>query len=376
MVFFPAQYPDIGSANASSATKQHLAFLDALRALASVAIVLHHFALYAPLRDIAAPLIGPLLDWLMHNARATQVFFVVGGYVMARSMAGKRWDLKRLRLFLLQRYCRLGLPYIATMAFILIAYVFARGWLPEEVTGEDVTMRQLLAHLLFLQGLLGEENLSAGFWFICINFQLGLLYAVLLCLRDTAIYRNGDISKIVGWGLAAFSLLHLNLDVSFDNWALYFFPYFYMGIILNRAVQNKGIAKEFWLYQALLAFALHQDWRWRLAMAALVAVTIYAVEKTGWRPRWIKNPLFATLGKISYSLFLVHFPVLVLVATAFVRMEIDSPVAAVLGLIVAFFLSIGTAAAFHRWVETPAIRIAQTLAAPRQPRIMYCPQAA
>lgn len=363
MVFFPAQYPDIGSA--SSATKQHLAFLDALRALASVAIVLHHFALYAPLRDIAAPLIGPLLDWLMHNARATQVFFVVGGYVMARSMAGKRWDLKRLRLFLLQRYCRLGLPYIATMAFILIAYVFARGWLPEEVTGEDVTMRQLLAHLVFLQGLLGEENLSAGFWFICINFQLGLLYAVLLCLRDTAIYRNGDISKIVGWGLAAFSLLHLNLDVSFDNWALYFFPYFYMGIILNRAVQNKGIAKEFWLYQALLAFALHQDWRWRLAMAALVAVTIYVVEKTGWRPRWIKNPLFASLGKISYSLFLVHFPVLVLVATAFVRMEIDSPVAAVLGLIVAFFLSIGTAAAFHRWVETPSIRIAQTLAAPR-----------
>ncbi len=156
MVFFPAQYPDIGSANASSATKQHLAFLDALRALASVAIVLHHFALYAPLRDIAAPLIGPLLDWLMHNARATQVFFVVGGYVMARSMAGKRWDMKRLRQFLLQRYCRLGLPYIATMAFILIAYAFARGWLPEEVTGEDVTMRQLLTHLLFLQGLLGE----------------------------------------------------------------------------------------------------------------------------------------------------------------------------------------------------------------------------
>ena len=159
-------------------------------------------------------------------------------------------------------------------------------------------------------------------------------------------------------------MLHLNLDVSFDNWAPYFFPYFYMGIILNRAVQNKGIAKEFWLYQALLAFALHQDWRWRLAMAALVAVTIYVVEKTGWRPRWIKNPLFASLGKISYSLFLVHFPVLVLVATAFVRMEIDSPVAAVLGLIVAFFLSIGTAAAFHRWVGTPSIRIAQTLAAP------------
>ncbi len=376
MVFFPAQHPDTPSASSNSAKKRHLAFLDALRALASVAIVLHHFALYAPLRDIAAPLVGPLLDWLMHNARATQVFFVVGGYVMARSMASKRWDLKRLHLFILQRYCRLGLPYIATMAFILIAYVFARGWLPEDVTGEPLTLRQLLAHVLFLQGLLGEENLSAGFWFICINFHLGLLYAALLCLRDTARYRNCDISKVVGWGLAAFSLFHLNLDISFDNWALFFFPYFYMGIILNRAVQNKGFAKEFWLYQALLAVALYHDWRWRLAMAAFVGVTIYAVEKTGWGPRWINSPLITRLGKLSYSLFLVHFPVLVLVATAFVRMELNSPEAAVAGLITAFFLSIGTAAAFHRWVEIPSIGIAQMLSASRKPRITCCPQAA
>ena len=130
MVFFSARFPHSSVALTKPTNKQRLVFLDALRALASIAIVLHHFALYAPLRDLAAPLIGPLLDWLMHNARATQVFFVVGGYVMARSMADKIWNLRQLRLFLLQRYCRLGIPYLVTMAFFIVTYVFARGWLP------------------------------------------------------------------------------------------------------------------------------------------------------------------------------------------------------------------------------------------------------
>jgi peptidoglycan/LPS O-acetylase OafA/YrhL len=375
MVFFSAKSPHSPIASTKSTNKQRLVFLDALRALASIAIVLHHFALYAPLRDLAAPLIGPLLDWLMHNARATQVFFVVGGYVMARSMADKIWNLRQLRLFLLQRYCRLGIPYLVTMAFVLITYVFARGWLPDEVTGGQVTLRQLLAHFFFIQGIIGEENLSAGFWFICINFQLGLLYVTLLCLRDTARYRNCDISKVVAWGLAAFSLFYFNLDSTLENWALYFFPYFYMGIIINRAVQRKGPAKEFWLYLALIAAALSYEWRWRLAMAAVVGVIVYAAEKTGWGSRWPNSPLIARLGRVSYSLFLVHFPVLVLVATACVRLEWTSPEAALAGLITAFVLSIGAAAAFHRWVETPSIRIARTLTAPRQPSGTFCPQA-
>ncbi len=80
MVFFSAKSPHSPIASTKPTNKQRLVFLDALRALASIAIVLHQFALYAPLRNLAAPLIGPLLDWLMHNARATQVFFVVGGF--------------------------------------------------------------------------------------------------------------------------------------------------------------------------------------------------------------------------------------------------------------------------------------------------------
>ncbi|MQM31285.1 MAG: GTP cyclohydrolase, partial [Candidatus Accumulibacter phosphatis] len=165
--------------------KQRQQFITALRAVAAIVILWHHFALYPPLRQWAAPLLGDMLDWLEFNARATQVFFVVGGYVMALSMSRQNWNLRSMRSFVVQRYLRLVIPYLGAIALAVSSYLVARGWLPDSVVGEPVSLPQLLAHLFFLQDILGYEQLSAGLWFVCINFQLGLVYAAGLLLRDT-----------------------------------------------------------------------------------------------------------------------------------------------------------------------------------------------
>ena len=75
-------------------------FIVALRAVAALVIVWHHFALYPSLRQWAAPLIGGVLDLLELHARATQVFFVVGGYVLAGSHSRHQWTLRRLGAFI------------------------------------------------------------------------------------------------------------------------------------------------------------------------------------------------------------------------------------------------------------------------------------
>ena len=355
----------------ASAT-QRLLFLDALRAFGSLSIMLHHFALYPPLRDLAAPLLGAGLDWLEHNARTTQIFFVASGFVLARSLSRHSWDLRRAGHFVLQRYCRLGLPYLGAIALVLLAYAYGREQLPEQVTGSPVAVGQLLAHFVFLQDLLGHEQLSAGFWFVCINFQVGLLYAALLTLRDSAASAAGagsaarriDAEQLVGWALAAYSLFVFNLDSGNDAWGLYFFPYFYLGVVVNRALQRPARASEFWLYQALFAAAMLYDWRWRLVIAMLVGLALYAAERTGWASRWPRSRVVAWLGKVSYSLFLVHFPVLVFVAALFVRLEWTTPPAAVAGLLTAIALSLAGAGLFHHLVERPAGWLARRLPAP------------
>ena len=63
--------------------------------------------------------------------------------------------------------------------------------------------------------------------------------------------------------------------------------------------------------------------------------------------------MISWLGKISFSLFLVHFPVLVLVGTLWSRFDWVSPTAGAAGLIFAYGLSLMVADLFHRSVERP-----------------------
>lgn len=339
--------------------RSSLLLIVALRALAALIILWHHFALYPPLRDWAAPVLGEMLDWFAIHGRATQVFFVVGGYVMARSMSARQWNSRVIGAFVRERYIRLGLPYLAVLAIVLPAYLFARGWVPDAVLGQPVTPQQLLAHLFFLQDILGYEPLSAGLWFVCINFQIGLIYAALLWLRDVPGRGRIDAVALGGWCLSVFSLFHANLDTAWDVWALYFFPYFFMGVVVHRARRGGVAAVEFWLFLALLVAAMAFEWRWRLGIAVAVGLLLFSGDRFGFVTSWPRNRLLAWLGRISYSLFLIHFPVLVLVGAVWTRLGWNEPLPAVAGLIVAFLLSIVAAAFFYRWIEAPAGRLAR-----------------
>ena len=334
-------------------------FLDALRAVASLVILWHHLSIYPPLCNQVRPLVGSVVDWFHDYARVTQVFFVVGGYVMARSMSGKSWGFRSLGVFFMHRYCRLGIPYLAAIGLAILACAMGRGFLPENVVGATPTGLQLLAHLLFIQDLLGIEQLSAGLWFVCINFQLGLLYSILLVIRDArSVPCSGknviEFDIAAGWVLAAASLFYFNRDARWDATALYFFPHFFMGILVQRSLRTSWDGWMFLLYLLLMGAGLAVDWRGRLVSALVVGCLLYAADRGGWSSRWPKSRLVARLGRMSYSLFLVHFPVLVIVSTVWVKVGWSSPWQAAGGLFAAFVASLGMATLFYRCIEKPA----------------------
>jgi peptidoglycan/LPS O-acetylase OafA/YrhL len=97
------------------------------------------------------------------------------------------------------------------------------------------------------------------------------------------------------------------------------------------------------------------DWRSRIAIALVTALALAVAQRREGQggPRWFApgHPL-VRLGRISYSLFLIHFPVLLLVngvASQFAPMTPWGDAAALLGT---FALSIGAAAILYRWVES------------------------
>lgn len=337
-------------------------FFLALRAFAALLTVWHHFALYPPLAAWAAPWLGEVLGFFERYARGTQVFFVIGGYAAALTMAQREWSGAAFGRYVLERYCRLGLPYLLTLLLALPVLALARGWVADDVLGAPATLAQFAAHLLFLQDILGYEALSAGLWFVCINLQFSFLYALALTLRDSCGRRCRWLGQLAAWALALAALFHFNLDPAWDVWVLFFFPYFFLGILLRHALHGgTGARLGFALYLLILVLAVSYAWRWRLVIAAVVALALLLAERSGFARNWPRAPWLLRLGEWSFSLFLLHFPVLLLVSTLWAMAGWSSPWAASLGLLVAFAASLGAAALFYRWVELPAAGLARRL---------------
>jgi len=340
-----------------------LPLIDAVRAILATTIAWHHFALYGPLADEVPEAVAAAFYWLKNYRWAVQAFFVISGYVLARTMSPRVWNTAQVGRFVLRRYCRLGIPYLATILLAIAACALARPTLAENVIGPPPTFPQIAAHMAFLQDILGFPSLSAGLWFVCIDFQLGLMYVGLLLLRDLGSRWSGRapgeaataLLLVLGSALAGSSLFYFNLDDRFDVWGVYYFANFFLGVMIYHALQgNRRRAAAFAAYIALIVAALAWQWRWRLAVALATGLMLFASGKTGLLERWPRSRVIAYLGLTSFSLFLVHYPVLIVVETIWVHSDWLTPGAACTGLVIAYAVSLLAAALFFRFIEAPA----------------------
>ena len=329
-------------------TKSRAVLIDALKIAGAQLIVLHHLAFYGPMSDIAYPLAPGLIDWLSNQARmAVQLFLVVGGFLAARSLASRSKVLAEHPLDLaLRRYYRLALPLIAALGFAILSSGVARVLLPHESTPATPSLPQFLAHLLLLQNLLGFEALSAGIWYISIDFQLYVLLVGLLWLFQSR------APAAVGL-LAVASLFYFNRIPVWDDWALYFFAAHAMGALAYWASKREKPLPLFVFMATVVVLALTLDFRPRIAIALSTAILLgLAYQRIRVPAAWAHRLNF--LGDISYSVFLIHYPVCLLLNAIFGSVFPRDPAANAFGLLIAWSFSLLSGALFHRYIEKPS----------------------
>jgi peptidoglycan/LPS O-acetylase OafA/YrhL len=333
--------------------------IDGLKILASQLIVLHHFAAYGPLADALDGVTPRLSDWFYDYARmAVQVFLVLGGFLAARSLVphGHAQLAQPVRL-VWQRYLRLVPAFAVALLFTIASSQIARSWLPADFIPGTPTWGEFLAHITLLNGVLDVDSLSAGVWYVAIDFQLYALMAMMLWLG-----RGWAKAGIVG--LMLLSLFYFNRNAHFDDWAIYFFGAYGLGAIAYWAARSSRAGWWLLLFAAACIAALAIDFRERIVLALVTALLLGLVQwhslqggslsgglPTSWA-RW-----FRYLSNSSYALFLVHFSVLMLGNAWFSRLNSPSAFSAVLVLLTCWLVSMALAMLFVRWVERPLSRL-------------------
>lgn len=334
--------------------------LDHIKAIACLTIVLHHLAFYSPMADVVRPAVPALVDALRDQGRmAVQVFLVLGGYLAASALAPQ--GLARHSAFwqpLGQRFVRLSVPYSAALVVALVVNETVRGLgFDHPSVSETPTWDGVLAHLLLLHSVGDWESISAGVWYVAIDFQLYALCLLWwwLCRQQTAWSGLGQAGMVVGTGA---SLWLWNLDSSLDVWALYFFGAYGLGMMAWWATHAQhGYQRGLWMVLITLlgGIALGMEWRERIALAMVTAGVLAIGGNLRWPPALRDGqcgPL-VWMGQRAYSIFLIHFPMGLLVSAEVQASYPHSMLANALGMLLAVALSIATGAVLYEWTERP-----------------------
>jgi peptidoglycan/LPS O-acetylase OafA/YrhL len=351
--------------------------INLLKAGAAQLIVLHHLAFYGPMADQARPLMPALIDWLDAYGRiAVQVFLVVGGFLAAKSLSPQaRAGVAQPIGTIWRRYIKLAPPFMVAMLLAVGASALASQWMSHDSISAPPTLAQLSAHLLLLHDVLGYDALSAGAWYVAIDFQL---YALVTLLLWGAGHLAGPrfalwLMPVLTALCVSISLLYFNRDADWDVWAPYFFGSYGLGMLAwwasdpSRKPGAVALLLAMMVAPALVGLGL--EFRSRIAVALVVACVLFLFGRTrladvrsqGWT-------LVNRMATISFSVFLVHFPVCLVVNAAFTRFVSEQPHVQAFGMLFAWLASLAAGAAFYRWVEAPLGRMLTGLTQSASPR--------
>ena len=351
------------SADAAGKRIGRFVTIDAIKAIASQLILLHHFANYGPMTDAAWNYAPRAFKWIANDGRlAVQCFLVVAGFLAAGAMlpgGAKRWTppaMSMLPKIVLQRYLRLAKTYFVGLAAAIACAAIARALIDDPSTPAAPTWQSLAAHLLFAQDLLGIPALTAGAWYIAIDFQLYALLA-LICVGSGMAARNASSAKIaaisVVGALGLCSLTVFNRHDELDMWGIYFFGSYSLGMAARWASQAEGTRKWAWLAAIALAcaLALTVQWRTRIAVSTLIALLLAARGAHRTIKPGTLTEAIAFLSRISFPLFVLHYPALMLVGSLVKIGWGDAALPSAIGLVAAWGLAMAAAHVLACWLE-------------------------
>jgi peptidoglycan/LPS O-acetylase OafA/YrhL len=346
--------------------RQRLVGLDGLRGLAALYVVVDHVFLRAfpgyPV-DHAPFWAG----WFIYGRFAVVVFIVLSGFSLALSPARHGWRLDGISRFARRRARRILPAYWAALALSL-----AVAWLIVPQPGHGVPdAKSVVVNGLLVQNVIGARSPNAAFWSMAVEAQLYILFPLLLLVvrRWGAVVMLATVTFVVAMvGIVGPHVSHLDVFVVQsppDLAAL-----FAVGI-LAAGIVGASTARRSWPWAGLavaaaapvLATIWWQGSVWTLDhlfwvdLALGPAIACFLAGLATGHPAPLLRLLDArpmrSLGSSSYSLYLTHSPIVVVVYEKIVAGRVHQGVPAFVVSLAVLPLTVVFARVFASVFEPP-----------------------
>ncbi len=371
-----------------------LDYLDGLRGLAALYVVMHHAYYGLTAEASLPPLVTKLTYWLYLGHSAVDIFIVLSGYCLMLPVARTGQLSGGTSEFIRRRARRILPPYFAALGLSLLAIAllpplhnFSHPYALWNVALPAFTPGVIVSHLLLIHNFSPDwhSKIDYPMWSVATEWQIYFLFPLVLL----PVWKRFGAAAAVGTGfLIGLAPLFLFFD-RFSSVSPQFLGLFALGIAaadlnfstkpaLSRCRETfpwGGLSAG--LLAALIAASLkHSSWPEAVAMkdilvGAATACLLTACTRSltrrqesigGRHPeqgqgsaalRLMESRPAVWLGTFSYSLYLVHAPVLALCQSALRPLHLAPTLGLCLMLAVGVPLALLASYLFHLMFEKP-----------------------
>jgi peptidoglycan/LPS O-acetylase OafA/YrhL len=341
--------------------------VEGLRGVAALYVFLFHIwqAGVAHAGATLGLLLPLTLPWLQFGHFAVSIFIVISGYCLGLPVAMRSDRSLNVAKFARRRARRLGPAYVLALFLSLIPFTLALALRGQHVPAWHVGVA-LVSHLALLHNLVPPlaEYLNGPMWSIALECQIYVVFALLL----VPVWR-----RFGPWAQLAVALvIGLVPQLVFHGALAYTAPWllglFGMGVLAAQVTASgvrivpalrwvalaAGVAAVAAMLTAGDAAADGSLWPADLVVGAAVALLFVTGGGTTvpLTARLLSLRPIVTLGTFSYSLYLIHGPLIMVAAAALARVHAGTALSALVysALIP---LVVALAYAFYRVAERP-----------------------
>lgn len=321
-------------------SRNHLDYIDGLRALCALFVVLHHtyqdVFMVGPTHTLGG--LGSVLGPFAYGHLAVGIFIVISGFCLTLPCGATLSMRQSIAEFYASRAWRILPPLFAALVLGLIVKLVIRD------ISASKSFAALPANFMLLQDVIPHFNVLNGpSWSVAVEFKIYLAFPLLLLLYRR--YNDYVVWLVTGaFGLAISAGFETaKSDFNLINFCPWFLLLFSMGIwAAKRSMSGKSSRRVGygWLLvgavasTTLLVFypiTRSDDFRFTSAapfldtaigiLTAAAIVLIHAPRGALGRAvrKLLSLPYLVWMGKRSYSLYLVHFPLLLAIKFLLVK---------------------------------------------------------